>query len=129
MEKMRLKIITANQELKKKISSVTERSDTLFNQRIEDYTDSRIIEGIDYSYSEVFQEWWNLTSHLQWQKEVLVTFIQNDIGYKLSVLQELPAPHDQYFEPTVSFLFEKSQGTKDKDIDEILSLNLFKIKH
>ena len=121
MEKMRLKIITANQELKKKISSVTERSEALFNQRIEDYTDSRIIEGIDYSYSEIFQEWWNLTSHLQWQKEVLLTFIQNDIGYKLSVLQELAAPHDQYFEPTVSFLFEKSQGTKDKEIEEIFS--------
>ena len=121
MEQMRIKIINANQELKKKISSVTERSETLFNQRIEDYTDSRIIEGIDYSYAEVFQEWWNLTSHLQWQKEVLLTFIQNDIGYKLSVLQELAAPHDQYFEPTVSFLFEKSQGTKDKDIDEIFS--------
>jgi hypothetical protein len=121
MEQMRVKIISSNQELKKKISSVTERSETLFNQRIEDYTDSRIIEGIDYSYSEVFQEWWNLTSHLQWQKEVLLTFIQNDIGYKLSVLQELAAPHDQYFEPTVSFLFEKSQGSKDKDIEDIFN--------
>ena len=51
----------------------------------------------------------------------MLTFIQNDIGYKLSILQELAAPHDQYFEPTVSFLFEKSQGTKDKEIEEIFS--------
>ncbi|MHA2362657.1 MAG: hypothetical protein ACXAC7_01770 [Candidatus Hodarchaeales archaeon] len=122
MEEMRLKIIDANNDLKAQISSITERSESLFGQRIEDYSESRQSEEIaEYSYAEVLQEWWNLTSHLQWQKEVLLTFIQNDIGYKLSILQELAPPHSEYFESTVSFLFDKSQGGKDKEIEEIMT--------
>lgn len=122
MEKMRLRIINTNQELKQKIASITERSETLFGQRIEDYSDSRAgSDSVEYTYAEVLQEWWNLTSHLQWQKEVLLTFIQNDIGYKLSILQELAPPHSEYFEETVTFLFEKSQSAKDKEIEEIIA--------
>jgi hypothetical protein len=121
LDMMREKIVNSNNELKAKIQSVSTRSETLFNQKIEDYSDSRTSGEItDFSYAEALQEWWNLNSHLQWQKEVLLTYIHNDIGYKLSVLQELAPPHNEFFQTTMSFLFEKSQGAKDKDLEDII---------
>ena len=121
LENMRNKIIMANNDLRNKIQSVTARSESLFGQKIEDYTDSRgSRETLESSYGEILQEWWNLNSHLQWQKEVLLTFIHNDIGYKLSILQELAPPHNEFFQNTISFLYEKSQGAKDKGIEAII---------
>ncbi|HKZ41167.1 MAG TPA: hypothetical protein VJ044_09410, partial [Candidatus Hodarchaeales archaeon] len=121
MEVTRQKVIAASSELRTKISSVSSRSTTLFEQKIDDYDDSRSIRrDLDSSYGEVLQEWWNLKSHLQWQKEVLLTYINNDIGKKLSVLQELPKPLNEFFQNTTSFLYEKSQGAQDKDIEEVL---------
>ncbi|OLS26263.1 MAG: hypothetical protein HeimC3_10420 [Candidatus Heimdallarchaeota archaeon LC_3] len=121
LDLMREKIVNVNNELKDRIQSVTSRSEALFGQKIEDYSDSKGgRELTDFSYAEGLQEWWNLNSHLQWQKEVLLTYIHNDIGYKLSVLQELAPPHNEFFQNTMSFLFEKSQGAKDKDLEEII---------
>ena len=121
LENMRSKIITVNSELRDKIQSITARSESLFDQKIDDYSDSRGSRAtIESSYGEVLQEWWNLNSHLQWQKEVLLTYIHNDIGYKLSVLQELAPPNNEFFQNTISFLYEKSQGAKEKGVEGII---------
>ncbi|MFW9930055.1 MAG: hypothetical protein ACFFD1_11740, partial [Candidatus Thorarchaeota archaeon] len=118
---MREKIVNANKELKEKIHNISVRSESMFEQKIDDYTEARPgREMTDFSYAEALQEWWNLNSHLKWQKEVLLTFIHNDIGYKLSVLQELSPPHNEFFQNTMTFLFEKSQSSKEKNLEEVI---------